>query len=117
MSRKINTFFVNRQRMNVKILLNAAEMGSYTTRNSHSWRFSSVKTASPVFFLHLRRTRVLPWWCSSFLVRVLQYHRGSTGVSPWEYWSFPVGVLEFYRGSTGVLLWRNFRRTERNLSI
>ena len=50
MSRKINTFFVNRQRMNVKILLNAAEMGSYATRNSHSWCFSSVKTASPVFF-------------------------------------------------------------------
>ena len=100
MSRKINTFFVNRQRMNVKNLLNAAEMGSYTTRNSHSWCFSSVKTASPVFFFFF-----------------FEFSREGTAVPPWEYWSFPVGVLEFSRGSTGVLLWRNFRRTERNLSI
>ena len=109
MSRKINTFFVNRQRMNVKNLLNAAEMGSYTTRNSHSWCFSSVKTASPVFFT-LKEN-------SSFTVVVLEFSREGTAVPPWEYWSFLVGVLEFSRGSTGVLLWRNFRRTERNLSI
>ena len=84
-------------------------MDSYTTRNSHSWCFSSVKTASPVFFT-LKEN-------SSFTVVVLEFSREGTAVPPWEYWSFPVGVLEFPHGSTGVLLWRNFRRTERNLSI